>query len=265
MIRSITVLSCALLVAACAPDQAPPETSETSETPEIPERPFAVPTGPHAIGMTEYRWTDSDRPEPFTRDPDDLRSVAVRVWYPAEESAGAEDQPTAVYLPDPAEFGDAEDFVAVAHVRTNAISDAPAATGQFPVLVYHHGGGWTRFTSTFTTEELASHGYVVVSVGHNGFNRTQFLPDGTSVTPDTLTFPEPTGDLLADALGSWDYLDDHHFPQWVADARFVLDQLETLNGCGTALRGGSTWIGSGCTGGPSAARPRSRRAWSTNA
>ncbi|MCY3610642.1 MAG: hypothetical protein OXH51_03830 [Gemmatimonadetes bacterium] len=234
MLRSITVpgrillaSACALLAAACAADQAPPE---TSETPEIPERPFAVPTGPHAIGMTEYRWTDADRPEPFTRDPDDLRSVAVRVWYPAEESAGAEDQATAVYLADPAEFGDAEDFVAVTHVRTNAIADAPAATGPFPVLVYHHGGGWTRFTSTFTTEELASHGYVVVSVGHNGFNRTQFLPDGTSVTPDTLTFPEPTGDLLADALGSWDYLDDHHFPQWVADARFVLDQLETLNG-----------------------------------
>jgi len=229
MLRSIIILGCALLAAACAADQAPPETSETPENPAIPERPFAVPTGPHAIGMTEYRWTDADRPEPFTRDPDDLRSVAVRVWYPAAESAGAGD---AMYLPDPAEFGDAEDFVAVTHVRTNAIADAAPAAGPFPVLVYHHGGGWTRFTSTFTTEELASHGYVVVSVGHNGFNRTQFLPDGASVAPDTLTFPEPTGDLLADALGSWDYLDDHHFPEWVADARFVLDQLETLNGSG---------------------------------
>ncbi|MDE2982073.1 MAG: hypothetical protein OXU74_12850 [Gemmatimonadota bacterium] len=238
MVRSITVLGCALLAAACAADRTPPE------------RPFAVPTGTHTIGMTEYRWTDADRPEPFTRDPDDLRSVAVRVWYPAEGSVGAgeaagaedartaedaratEDAPTAMYLPDPAEFGDAEDFVPVTHVRTNAIADAAPAAGPFPVLVYHHGGGWTRFTSTFTTEELASHGYVVVSVGHNGFNRTQFLPDGSSVAPDTLTFPEPTGDLLADALGSWDYLDDHHFPEWVADARFVLDQLEMLNGSG---------------------------------
>ncbi len=254
MPRSITVRGCALLAAACAllaaacsADQTPsetPETAEVPETPEVPERPFAVPTGPHAIGMTEYRWTDADRPEPFTRDPDDLRSVAVRVWYPAGESAsageaaGAEDAPraedalTAMYLPDPTEFGDAEDFESVTHVRTNAILDAAPAAGPFPVLVYHHGGGWTRFTSTFTTEELASHGYVVVSVGHNGFNRTLFLPDGASVAPDTLTFPEPTGDLLADALGSWDYLDDHHFPEWVADARFVLDQLETLNGSG---------------------------------
>lgn len=236
MARSITVLGCALLAvacvllaAACAADRAP---AETSETPAIPERPFPVPTGLHAIGMTEYRWTDADRPEPFTRDPDDLRSVAVRVWYPTEESAATGDAQGALYLPDPAEFGDAEDFAAVTHVRTNAIPDAAPATGPFPVLVYHHGGGWTRFTSTFTTEELASHGYVVVSVGHNGFNRTQFLPDGASVAPDTLTFPEPTGDILADALGSWDYLDDHHFPEWVADARFVLDRLETLNGSG---------------------------------
>ena len=229
MVRSVTVLGCALLAAACAADQTPPD---------IPERPFAAPTGPHAIGMTEYRWTDADRPEPFTRDPDDLRSVAVRVWYPAEEAANAGDAPaafdapTAMYLPDPAEFGDAEDFVPVTHVRTNAIADAVPAAGPFPVLIYHHGGGWTRFTSTFTTEELASHGYVVASVGHNGLNRTLFLPDGASVAPDTLTFPEPTGDLLADALGAWDHLDEHHFPEWVADARFVLDQLETLNRSG---------------------------------
>ena len=100
------------------------------------------------------------------------------------------------------------------------------APGPFPVLVYHHGGSWTRFTSTFTTEELASHGYVVVSVGHNGFNKTQFLPGGASVVPDTLTFPEPAGDLLADALAGWDFLDEHHFTAWVADAVFVLDQLD---------------------------------------
>ena len=196
--------------------------------PEVPERPLAPPTGPHAIGMTEYRWTVEGRPEPFTKDPEDFRSVAVRVWYPTDDSS----EPGAMYLPDMAEFGDGEDFLTVTHVRTNAIQDATPAPGLFPVLVYHHGGSWTRFTSTFTTEELASHGYVVVSVGHNGFNKTQFLPGGASVVPDTLTFPEPSGDLLADALAGWDFLDEHHFAAWVADAVFVLDQLDALNGSG---------------------------------
>ncbi|MCY4399065.1 MAG: hypothetical protein OXE96_06990 [Gemmatimonadetes bacterium] len=196
--------------------------------PEIPERPFPAPTGPHAIGMTEYLWTDESRPEPFTRDADDRRSVAVRVWYPTDDPG----EPGAMYITDMAEFGDGQDFVPVTHVRTNALLDAAPAPGPFPVLVYHHGGSWTRFTSTFTTEELASHGYVVVSVGHNGFNKTQLLPGGASVVPDTLTFPEPSGDLLADALDGWAFLDEHHFTAWVADAVFVLDQLEALSNTG---------------------------------
>ena len=138
-----------------------------------------------------------------------------------------------MYVPDMAEFGDGEDFVPATHVRTNATLNAAASSeGPFPVLVYNHGGSWTRFTSTFTTEEMASHGYVVVSVGHNGFNKTQFLPDGSSVVPDALPFPEPTGDLLTDAYGSWDYLDEAHFPEWVADALHALDRLPHLNADG---------------------------------
>ena len=209
----------AVLALACTGD---------APAPEIPERPFPAPTGPHAIGMSEFLWTDESRPETFTRDPEDLRSVAVRVWYPTDDPG----EPGAMYVADMAEFGDGQDFVPVTHVRTNAIQDAAPAPGPSPVLVYHHGGSWTRFTSTFTTEELASHGYVVVSVGHNGFNKTQFLPGGASVAPDTLTFPEPSGDLLDDALAGWDFLDEHHFTAWVADAVFVLDQLEALNGSG---------------------------------
>ena len=231
----------ALLVIACsgngesadAAGDVPVDPAAADAAPEIPERPFAPPTGPHTIGMTEYRWTDESRPERFTRDPGDLRSVAVRVWYPTAEAG----EGGAMYVQDIAEFGDGQDFVPVTHVRTNAIRDAAPEPGPFPVLVYSHGGGWTRFTSTFTTEELASHGYVVVSVGHNGFNKTQFLPDGSSVVLDTLTFPDQTGDMYGDAMAGWDYLDEHVFPEWNADAAFVLDQLEILNAGGGPLAG----------------------------
>ena len=198
----------------------------------IPERPFAVPTGPHPIGTTEYRWTDPGRPERFTRDPADRRSVAVRVWYPAEAEP-AEVSAGALYVADLAEFGANQEFVPVTHVRTNAVLGAAPARGPFPVLVYNHGGGWSRFTSTFTTEEMASHGYVVVSVEHNGFNRTQLMPDGSSVVPDTLILSAPPGeDLYAESMASFAFLDEHYFPEWVADAGFVLDRLEALNGGG---------------------------------
>ena len=219
-------IPCLLLCLACgdrAADSAP--TATVPGTPDIPTLPFPPPTGPHAVGTFDVVWTDSSRSEPFTRDPDDLRSVAARVWYPATPGGpgGAE------YVGNGAEFGDDPDLARAVHVRTHATPDAPVLDGgPFPVLVYHHGGGWTRFTSTFTTVEMASHGYVVVSVGHNGFNRTRFLSGGDTVAPDTLAFPDPTGDLLADAYGSWTHLDRHHFPEWVADARHALDRLERM-------------------------------------
>ena len=196
---------------------------------DIPERPFQEPTGPYEVGTMEVTWVDEARPEPFTKDPQDRRSVAARIWYPAA-SGGAGDAP---YFFDLGEFGDGDDFTSATHMKTHATLDAPASTdGPFPVVVYNHGGSWTRFTSTFTTEELSSHGYVVVSVGHNGFNKTHVLEGGASVKPDTLMFPDPTGDLLADAYGSWDFLDESHFPEWVADAVYALDQLGGMNTSG---------------------------------
>ncbi|MCY4123258.1 MAG: hypothetical protein OXG72_20310, partial [Acidobacteria bacterium] len=92
LLHPLTLLGIASLAAASGLDAAPPGGElgapaqvEAEAPPEIPERPFAVPTGLHAIGMTEYRWTDESRPERFTWDPRDVRSVAVRVWYPARD------------------------------------------------------------------------------------------------------------------------------------------------------------------------------------
>ncbi len=197
------------------------EAQGQSGTEEFPERPFAQPTGPYPAGVQELQWTDSSRAERFTKDPSDFRQIRVRVWYPAAGASGGD----APYLPDAKEFSGDSALLAFQRVRAPAALGAPPASGSFPVLLYSHGGGWTRFASTFTTLEMASHGYVVFSIGHNGFNRSRFGPDGRSTVPDTLLFPEPSGDLARDARASWAYLEEHHFPEWVADSRFVLDRI----------------------------------------
>jgi dienelactone hydrolase len=119
------------------------------------------------------------------------------------------------------------------------VIDAPVARGDsaFPVLIYNHGGAWTRWSATFAAEWLASHGYVVASVEHFGFNQTARFPDGTEFKPDTLVFPKETGDGKADALASWTYLNDPIFKIWVADSRFAIDRLEDLNREPGPLRG----------------------------
>lgn len=192
------------------------------------DQPFAEPSGPYAVGVTDVRWTDPSRPESFTSDPGDRRSVAARIWYPSDGERG-----TTPYLSDPGEYDGDPDLSGVAGLMAPGVLEAaPSSQGPFPVLLYNHGGGLTRFSSTFTTSEMASHGYVVVSIGHNGFNRSRRLPEGGSLVPDTLTFPEPTGDLLEDAYASWDYLGEVHFPEWVADARYALDRMLEMNEVG---------------------------------
>ncbi len=196
--------------------------------PTIPAAILPRPAGPFAVGTVDSLWIDQGRAEPFTKDPADRRHLMVQIWYPADRSVAGEPAP---YIRDSSEFSSLTDLRRVLQVRTNAYANVPVtpAGGPFPVLVYHHGGGWTRFSATFTVEMLASHGYVVVSVDHTGFNKTSRFPDGYVFQPDTLGFPAETKNLRTDALAFWRHLDEHVFPVWVADARFVLDQLEGLN------------------------------------
>jgi predicted dienelactone hydrolase len=195
--------------------------------PRIPERPFVAPSGPYPVGTREYFWTDSTREEPYTRARDDRRRLVVQVWYPADATVRAD---TARYLLRPREFASRMGALAARRARTNSLLEAPLAPADssYPVLVYHHGGAWTRWSATFTTEWLASHGYAVFSVEHFGFNQTTRFPDGAPFRPDTLAFPEETGDGKRDALASWAFLDDPVFNIWQADARFVLDRIEVL-------------------------------------
>ncbi len=196
--------------------------------PKIPEHPFEKPSGPYAVGTREFDWTDSSRAETYTRNPNDRRRIVVQVWYPAAPGAAGD---TARYLLRPAEFANGAGAKAARHAKTNSVLDAPPASGDsagFPIIIYNHGGAWTRWSATYATEWLASQGYVVFSIEHFGFNQTIKYPDGTAFTADTLAFPKETKDGRKDALASWAYLDDPVFKIWRGDARFTLDQIERL-------------------------------------
>ncbi len=216
----------AVLVAACSREGAAPDLAPDAVPVVVAEQPFAPLTGPHAVGARDLFFL-LERPEPFTSDPEDRRRLLVRVWYPAEISATDE---LARYVPDPAEFDGADSFAGVLHVRTRAYRDARADGSQapYPVLVFHPGGGWTRLSDTFWTEQLASHGYVVFAVDHQGFNQSVVFPDGHRFTPDQLGFPEESGDLESDARAFWAQLDQHHFPLWLEDHAALLDRIEMM-------------------------------------
>jgi predicted dienelactone hydrolase len=128
------------------------------------------PTGPHAVGTRYFYWTDEDRPDESTTDLGDFRKVSAQIWYPAELSG--DEKPIRYMRRDAARalarFEDLPEFLFdhFALVRTHAYLGADVAqTGApFPVITYSTSGLMSPHMTLF--EELASHGYVVVCIGH---------------------------------------------------------------------------------------------------
>ncbi|MBM7773266.1 putative dienelactone hydrolase [Actinokineospora baliensis] len=196
----------------------------------LPVPVFPELTGDHAVGTRVLQWTDQDRPETFTEDPQDRRTVVVQLWYPARNGSSG---PRAQYL------GRTEDeartvsealaggvglpgflFDGVPRARTHAIVDAPAADGRYPVVLFSPGSSGVRTQNTAWAEELASHGYVVAALDHPYDSAAVVLADGRTITTATAS----TGDRDQD-----DRLADDWTAIRAADLSFALTRLEGLD------------------------------------
>lgn len=187
--------------------------------------------GPWQTGTVEELWIDPSRQEKTTSDPDDSRRVMVQLWYPARWEG---EPPRAPYVLHPELYAEDHWLHGVKHVRTTSVENAapapvPEGTTGFPVLLYNHGGGHPHFSATFQTEFLASHGYVVASLGHTGGNGIQRFPDGAQYVEDVPSArPRLTEEerkrmtVLEQYEWGWKQPDD---PLRQEDMRFVLDEL----------------------------------------
>ncbi len=110
-----------------------------------PDAPTYGQRGPHTVGTREFTITDEERP------------LNVTVWYPALNQEYVEE--TTLY-----------NLVMIFNVEGQAIRDAePASEGApYPLIVFSHGSGASRYLSLFYTEHLASHGFVVIATDHVG-------------------------------------------------------------------------------------------------
>ncbi|MFD8708412.1 acetylhydrolase [Kitasatospora sp. NPDC059648] len=169
------------------------------------------PTGPHRVGTVALHLRDTSRPDPFAG-AGRYRELMASVWYPAGR---ADELPLAPWMTDGAMKAYLDDFgfrlPVSATPLTAARLGAPVhRTGhRLPVVVYSHGAHAHRAVNTTIVQELASHGYVVVTVDHTWDAFTEF-PDGRVLTPWIDGAPR---------LGPRDF---------AADARFVLDCVEGL-------------------------------------
>lgn len=194
-----------------------------------PHGQLPAPTGPYAVGTTARHLVDDKRQDPWQpeRGP---REVMVSFWYPAERGRGGR---TAPHMDEraAAHFGSATGAGSLnygvpagkadwAATRTHARVDAPVArnSGRNPVVLYSAGLGDPRTWNTGLVEDLASRGYVVVTVDHTYDSSEVALPGGRlakSVLPELAQKPgTDIGAVLRKAMKAR-----------VDDTRFVLDTL----------------------------------------
>ena len=167
------------------------------------------PAGPFPVGTVALRLADRSRPDPVAG-PGHFRELMVSLWYPARDVAGHPRAEWMAAAPLRALLA-ANEFPpdAVASPLTAGHLGAPVrrADGPLPVVVYSHEAHDQRADTTIIVQELASHGYLVVTVDHTYDAFVQW-PDGRLTVP----LDEP-------ALGA---------PDFAADIPFVLDTVGAL-------------------------------------
>jgi dienelactone hydrolase len=187
----------------------------------LPMFKLPVPTGKYPVGTRMLYLTDPNRPEMHEGARPGNREVITQLWYPAATARGRR----ALYRRKK-ETSFRSSYQAV--LKTHSLQDAPVAAGRFPVIV--HNCGWWNFRSrlTYLFQDLASHGFVVVSVSHPYNSSMVELADGSVVNPDMsldLGFSFARYIPLQERFA----IADAELAIQTADCRFVLDELEKLD------------------------------------
>lgn len=199
----------------------------------FPKTEMLSPTGPFKIGTETFELEDSAREEFYTAKENDKRRLKYQVWYPTDDIEGLErvkwlSDGTLVprhllksaTLPAPPFMLDQ-----LAEIDSNAYADAELseASAQYPIIIISHGWRGFRELHTDFAEDLASHGYFVLSIDHTYGSEAVKFDDGSIAYLNHEALPRmvkpaifsQTAQKLALTYGE--------------DVRTVLDDLTRLN------------------------------------
>jgi pimeloyl-ACP methyl ester carboxylesterase len=193
-----------------------------------------VPTGPHPVGTVSLHLIDRDRQDPWLSTPKP-RELMVSIWYPARHAghwrlapwlsrAAAEPYREFEEARFDVVFGDVS-LDGVEYPITHGRLSAPVLRQErpYPVVLYSPSGAGIRALGTTQVEDLASHGYIVVTIDHTYDAIAVEFPKGRvelNPAPPVRPGPPPAGDLAT-------YL---KVALHRGDARFVLDKLAEIAG-----------------------------------
>lgn len=130
-----------------------------------PDAPALASFGPHQIGVRTIEAVNPGQPDILRIEagapiPRRDRKLTLEVWYPATLPSGAEpgtDYRTVI-----------RDGITPTTLHGRAVRDAAPATagGPYPLVIISHGYPGNRYLMSHLGENLASKGYVTVSIDH---------------------------------------------------------------------------------------------------
>lgn len=163
-----------VLLIACHRDPGPQNSGVT-----LPE-----PTGVRAVGRTSQQWGDS----------------MVHVWYPMAPDAKGAPAPY-VEKVELLRSKIQESYFEILRVtEAHSLLEKTASldpSEKHPIVIFSHGHQMSGLLYTAITEDLASHGYVVVSIDHPQEALFTIYPAGKVVT---YSAPQPGGENSPDAV-----------------------------------------------------------------
>jgi len=199
------------------------------------------PTGKYSVGRAAYDWTDQMRTNAFAGKPNEKRELMVMTWYPADVTTGK----TAAYIPEPwlhvAEKDQSGLNGILTHkltnVQTNSHTNVPLAGTQktYPVIILEPGLGRASYDYSSIAEDLASHGYIVISSTPTYIADLVVFPNDKTVSASSATqLPETGNSLSPAAVSKTVQLRD----VYAGDIAYLLAQVDRLN-----TTPGSAWNG----------------------
>ena len=146
-----------------------------------------APSGEYAVGTFTYT-IYNDREEVLF--PGTMRSIAVRVYYPVRKES-AQGMSKTRYMSKANADGlkkvmhapiDYDKMEASGENVSDCYENAPRIEGaKFPPVIFSHGLASYREANSFLLLDIASHGYVVLSIAHPRDGSNTELDDGTVV------------------------------------------------------------------------------------
>jgi predicted dienelactone hydrolase len=191
-----------------------------------------APTGTFPVSRAIYDWVDNKTVDVLA--PRTKREVLVWIWYPAAANGSAVPED---YLPEPMRTGIAQQrgvlflqFLTrdLSKVRVHSVRDALVSPVEqsYPVVIARAGASLEIANYSTLTEDLASHGYVVVGIDAPYRTGIVAFPDGRVVKRADENNPERC--LEKEGEGR-ERCVDRIISAWDSDIGYVLDRLAQLN------------------------------------